>query len=77
MKIVGVPTPVFEAGEKYKTALGEVLIIHDELEGLEEDFYKSTPAEIAKQVKFREGVIVKVLKTSNEICIGREDIEWA
>jgi hypothetical protein len=72
MKIIDLPTRLFETGDRVGTPSGPATVLHDELEGI--DGHHAGPdsrKEIAEQSFMRDAVIVRLDKPLD----GREDME--
>jgi hypothetical protein len=73
MKIIMVPTPVFETGDKVLTPKGLATVVHDELEGLPQRFASlGHKIQIAKHAKKRDAVIIRLEEETSEHGIGDE-----
>lgn len=74
MKIIKVPTRVFEIGERAYAPEGWVTVVHDELEGILEDQQRNrqTNDEIAKLSVYRKGVVVKLEEETSNNDVGDE-----
>lgn len=73
MKIINLPTPVFETGERVVYLKKPCTVVHDELEGiLEED---KTREQVAENAKYRQGVIIIANGAQRDIIAGRYELE--
>jgi hypothetical protein len=68
MKIVKLPTRVFETGDRVLTPQGKATVVHDELENIENDMLFE---DIAEDSHLRDAVIIKL----DEPCSGESRME--
>lgn len=71
MKIIDLPTRLFETGDRVGTPKGAATVLHDELEGIFEHLPNNSRTEIAEQSFMRDAVIVRLDNPES----GREDYE--
>jgi len=73
MKIIDLPIPSFESGERVVYLKKPCTVVHDELEGILEE--NKTREQIAKIAKYRRGVIIIADDTETDIAVDRYDLE--
>lgn len=73
MKIVHLPMRIFETGDRVLTPEGEAIVIHDELESIQDENYADE--EIMEKQQFRDTVIVRLDEPTSRYPL-REDIHF-
>jgi hypothetical protein len=72
MKIVFIPVRVYEYGDKISTGDGKMVVIHDDLEDIDDDLKKSTPDKIADLCIYRNGITARFLEQTCNHAVGDE-----